>query len=64
MTGLITAQDVAELLNVRASTVYEWARFGYIPTVRLETDKTKPCVRFERDAIVEWVKARSKTARK
>jgi len=30
--ALLKAEQVAELLNVRVSTVYDWVRMDYIPT--------------------------------
>ena len=30
---LLTADDVAQLLNVKPTTVYEWARMDYIPHI-------------------------------
>jgi excisionase family DNA binding protein len=60
---LMRVEDVAELLNVKSSTVYEWARMGYIPSVQLGTGKSKPCVRFDRKAIEQWLAAKSKAGR-
>ena len=34
-TDLLTAEELAERLHVRPSTVREWARRGKIPTMRL-----------------------------
>jgi excisionase family DNA binding protein len=60
---LLCATDVAELLGVKTTTVYEWARMGYIPSIRLGTGKLKPCVRFERHAIEQWLNAKRKAGR-
>ena len=52
---LLTANDIAKHLNVRASTVYEWARMDYIPHFRFGTGKKKPCVRFRWSAVEKWL---------
>ena len=48
-TDLLTADEVADRLQVRPSTVKRWARQGRIPTVRL----TPKVVRYELAAVVE-----------
>jgi excisionase family DNA binding protein len=53
MSGkLLTADDVAELLGVPRSWVYEQSRLGRIPTVTLGRYR-----RYRREAIDEWVRA-------
>jgi excisionase family DNA binding protein len=49
--SLLTAHDVAELLGVPASWVYEQSRRGRIPTVTLGRYR-----RYRREAIDEWVR--------
>lgn len=52
MSGaLLTAQEVAALLGVPASWVYEQSRLGRIPTVTLGRYR-----RYRRDAIEDWVR--------
>jgi excisionase family DNA binding protein len=52
MTGaLLTADDVAELLSVPKSWVYEQSRLGRIPTVTLGRYR-----RYRREAIEEWLR--------
>jgi excisionase family DNA binding protein len=48
--SLLTAAEVAELLGVPATWVYEQARRGRIPTVALGRYR-----RFRREAIEAWV---------
>jgi excisionase family DNA binding protein len=48
--GLLTAQEVAALLGVPTSWVYEQSRRGRIPTVNLGRYR-----RYRRDAIEAWV---------
>lgn len=51
MTGsLLTASEVAELLGVPKSWVYEQSRSGRIPTVTLGRYR-----RYRREAIEAWV---------
>jgi excisionase family DNA binding protein len=52
MTGtLLTADQVAELLGVPKSWVYDQSRSGRIPTVTLGRYR-----RYRREAIEEWVR--------
>ena len=49
---LLTAEQVADLLNVPKTWVYEHARRGTIPNVSLGAYR-----RFRRDAILAWIEA-------
>ena len=49
-SSLMTAGDVAELLGVPTSWVYEQSRRGRIPTVTLGRYR-----RYRREAIEQWV---------
>ena len=60
---LLTADDVAQLLNVKPTTVYEWARMDYIPHIRLGVGKKKPCLRFRLSAIATWLDQRENAGR-
>jgi excisionase family DNA binding protein len=51
--ALLTAQQVAKLLGVPPSWVYEQSRRGSIPTVALGRYR-----RYRAEAILEWVKER------
>ena len=56
MTGsLLTADQVAELLGVPKTCVYEQSRTGRIPTVTLG--------RYRREAIEQWVERLEAPAR-
>jgi len=48
-TDLLTAEEVADRLQVRPSTIRRWAREGRIPKVRL----TPKVVRYELAAVVK-----------
>ncbi len=53
--SLLTAEQIAQMLNVKRSTVYEWVRMDYIPNIRLGIGKKKPLVRFSLSAVQEWL---------
>jgi len=63
MEPLLTAEQVSKMLNVRVTTVYEWARMDYIPHIRLGVGRKKPLVRFSRIAVEEWLENKSKQGR-
>jgi hypothetical protein len=52
--SLLTADDVAFLLSVPRSWVYEQSRLGRIPTVTLR--RYRRYRRYRREAIEEWVR--------
>jgi len=54
MNKLLTPQEVADLLSVRKSTIYQWTHQGYIPHVKLGK-----FVRFNQDKVMEWVEKKS-----
>ena len=60
---LLTAQDVADWLCVQRSTVYEWAREEYIPSIQLGTGSKRPCVRFVEEDVKEWLDAKAQAGR-
>lgn len=49
---LLTFTEAAELLGVHRSTVYEWIERYDLPHIRINR-----VVRFDADALVEWVNA-------
>jgi len=63
MEPLLTAEQVSKILNVRVSTVYEWARMEYIPHIHLGVGRKKPLVRFSRAAVEQWLERKSKPGR-
>jgi excisionase family DNA binding protein len=50
--SLIQAKRASEVLSVSLARLYELARLGVIPVVRLGPRQT----RFDEDALTEWVK--------
>ncbi len=51
---LLTAEEIADALQVRPSTVRLWARRGWIPRIRL----SPKVVRYDLDAVVDALKKR------
>jgi excisionase family DNA binding protein len=49
---LIQAKRASEVLSVSLARLYELARIGIIPVVRLGPRQ----IRFDEDALTEWVK--------
>ena len=49
---LIQAKRASEVLSVSLARLYELARLGVIPVVRLGPRQ----IRFDEDALTEWVK--------
>lgn len=56
MTQLLKAKEVAKLLQVDRSTIYEWAREGWLPSVALSSG----AVRFREEDVEEFVKTRTR----
>jgi excisionase family DNA binding protein len=50
---LLTAREVADILNVSASTVLDWHECGRLPSFKLGR-----AVRFRRSEIAEWLRDR------
>ncbi len=53
MDRLLTVDDLAEWLQVKPRTIYQWVHEGYIPVIKLGA-----LVRFDRASILAWVKKR------
>ena len=53
MDRLLTVQEVADLLGVQPSTVYQWTHEGFIPYVKLGR-----LVRFREGEISQWIEKR------
>ena len=49
---LIQAKRASEVLNVSLARLYELARLGIIPVVRLGPRQ----IRFDEEALIEWVR--------
>ena len=53
MEKLLTVEQVADWLQVRPRTVYQWVHEGYIPVVKIGS-----LVRFSARSVAEWIKTR------
>ncbi len=54
MNKLLTPEEVAMLLGVKLSTIYQWTHQGFIPHVKIGR-----FVRFNETAVVKWVEKRA-----
>ena len=59
MTKLLTKDEVAEMLGVKPSTIYQWTHEGFIPYVKI-----KNLVRFRQSDIDKWIEDRANNGRK
>ena len=48
---LISIKELSGIINVKPSTLYQWAELGQIPCLKLNG-----CLRFDLDEILEWIK--------
>jgi len=58
MDRLLTIDDLAEWLQVKPRTIYQWVHEGYIPVIKLGV-----LVRFDHASIKDWVKKRETSGR-
>jgi excisionase family DNA binding protein len=58
MYSLLTPNQVAEVLGVKLSTIYQWTHEGYIPHVKIGR-----LVRFDLRVIERWLEKLTKTGR-
>jgi excisionase family DNA binding protein len=58
MVKLLTPDEVADLLGIKVSTIYQWTHQGYIPHV-----KVSRFVRFDPRVIDRWLQTLSKSGR-
>jgi excisionase family DNA binding protein len=59
MNRLLIPAEIADLLGVKTSTVYQWTHIGFIPHVKLGR-----LVRFREQAVMEWIEKRSEAGRR
>ncbi len=50
----MTVDEVAERLQVRPRTIYQWVHEGYIPVIKLGS-----LVRFSQASLAEWLQKRA-----
>jgi excisionase family DNA binding protein len=59
MDELLTSEEVAALLKVKAQTVRDAAWRGKLPCIRLWSGKKKTLLRFKRSEIEQFVRDRT-----
>lgn len=59
MEQLLNPKQLAELLNVKLSTIYLWSHTEFIPCFRLGR-----CVRFRETDVIDWLEKRRTAGRK
>lgn len=60
---LLTAEEVADLLRVKPSTVYDAAARGILPVLRLWKGKRRTLIRFQRADIESFIRERAMAPR-
>lgn len=58
MDRLLTIDDLAEWLQVKPRTIYQWVHEGYIPVIKLGA-----LVRFDQASIAAWIGKREAPGR-
>ena len=58
MTSLLNPKEVAEMLGVKPSTIYQWTHTGYIPHMKLGK-----LVRFRLQDIERWLEEKATQGR-
>ena len=58
MEKLLTPEQLSELLQIKISTVYKWAHYGYVPMVKIG-----PLIRFKESKVEEWLRKRERKGR-
>ncbi|MBI4822818.1 MAG: helix-turn-helix domain-containing protein [Nitrospirae bacterium] len=53
---LLNVNEIAQILNVKPSTVYQWAELGQIPCIKLNG-----CLRFDLEDILKWIRSCKKS---
>jgi excisionase family DNA binding protein len=56
---LLSAEEVASILNVKPSTILEWALKGKIPSLKL-SDGRKGIVRFNGNKLNKWLEKKER----
>ena len=55
---LMTVDQMAEWLQVKPRTIYQWVHEGYIPVIKLGA-----LVRFDQASVGKWLRTRETTGR-
>ena len=59
---LLDANQAAPLIKVAPKTLYDWAKKGVFPHIRILADKKRPVIRFRRSDIEQFLKDRTQNA--
>jgi excisionase family DNA binding protein len=54
---LLEVKDIALILSVKPSTVYQWAELGQMPSIKLNGS-----LRFDVEDVMHWIKSCKKAA--
>jgi len=49
---LVDVKEIAQILNVKHSTLYQWAELGQIPCIKLNG-----ALRFDIEDVLNWIKS-------
>jgi excisionase family DNA binding protein len=59
MDSLLRASDVAPLLSLKSSTIYDLAERGILPHIRIADGRKRPIVRFRRADVEAFLRERT-----
>lgn len=59
MKKLLDINELSELLSVKSSTIYWWCSSDFIPHIKIGR-----LVRFEKDAVLEWLEKKKNKGRR
>lgn len=54
MDKLLTVEEIAEVLNVKQSTIYNWTHLGFIPHIKIGK-----LLRFNQNDVLDWLNKKS-----
>ena len=55
---LLAAHEAAAFLNIKPATLYDWAKKGIVPHIRILAGKKRPLLRFRRDDLLRFIESR------
>ena len=58
--NLLTATDVANLLNIKVSTVYALCRRDVLPHIRIAEGSRRALIRFDPDQLEQFLRDRGR----
>ena len=57
--SLLQADEAAAILKVKTGTLYDWAKKGLVPHVRILAGRKRPVIRFRRTDLARFIEART-----